>query len=164
MVIGFGFVACRTLFTLQQLLEGIGTISGAIHKKAMSWSGNYQDSVTAPLSRAFDNEAVGKDDEDEQDEVRLEIDPSSTVLSAVEKACFFNPKLRDLLMLFSTASKNCPRDTSKPSMQAELAHSAIYITTSQTRHHGEWPSTTSCANPWCQDMMVIHPPNDAWAF
>jgi hypothetical protein len=71
---------------------------------------------------------VGKDDEDEQDKVRLEIDPLSTILSAVEKACSFNPKLHDLLMLFSTASKNCPCNTSKPSTQAELAHSAIYIT------------------------------------
>jgi hypothetical protein len=112
----------------------------------MSRSGNYQDSVTAPLSRAFDDEAVGKDDEDAQDEVRLELDPSSTVLSAVEKACTFNPKLRDLLMLFPTALKNCPCNMSKPSTQAELAHSAIYITTSQAHHHGEWPSTTSCAN------------------
>jgi hypothetical protein len=84
---------------------------------------------------------VGKDNEDEQDKVRLEIDHLSIVLSAMEKACSFNPKLHDLLMLFFTASKNCPHDTSKPSMQAELAHSAIYITTSQTCHHGEWPST-----------------------
>ena len=94
----------------------------------MSQSGNYQDSVTAPLSHAFDDEAVGKDNEDEQDEVRLELDPSSTVLSAVEKACSFNPKLCDMLMLFSIASKNFPCDMSKPSTQAELANSAICIT------------------------------------
>jgi hypothetical protein len=112
----------------------------------MSQSGNYQDSVTAPLSCTFNNEAVGKDDEDKQDEVRLELEPSSTILSAVEKSSTFNPKLHDLLILFPTASKNCPCNTSKPSTQAELAHSAIYITTSQAHHHREWPSTTSCAN------------------
>jgi hypothetical protein len=71
---------------IAQLLEGIGAISAAESKKAMSRSGNYQDSVTAPLSRTFDDNAVGKDDEDEQDEVSLELDMSGSILSAVEKA------------------------------------------------------------------------------
>lgn len=52
----------------------------------MSRSGNYQDSVTAPLNRMFDDDAVGRDNEDEQDEVSLELDRSRSILSAVEKA------------------------------------------------------------------------------
>jgi len=69
-----------------QLLEGIGAISSTESKKAMSQSRNYQDLVTAPLSRMFDDDAVGRDDEDEQDEVSLELDRSGSILSAVEKA------------------------------------------------------------------------------
>lgn len=74
------------LLIIAQLLEGIGAISTTDSKKAMSRSGNYQDSVTAPLGRAFDDDAVGRDGEDEQDEVTLELDSSSSILSAVEKA------------------------------------------------------------------------------
>ena len=69
-----------------QLLEGIGAISTTESKKAMSRSRNYQDSVTAPLNRMFDDDAVGRDNEDEQDEVSLELDRSRSILSAVEKA------------------------------------------------------------------------------
>ena len=70
---------------ISQLLEGIRAISAAKSKKATSWSGNYQDSVTAPIGHAFDDDAVGRDDEDEQDEVSLEVNRSGTILSAVEK-------------------------------------------------------------------------------
>jgi hypothetical protein len=34
----------------------------------------------------FDDDAVGRDNEDEQDEVSLELDRSRSILSAVEKA------------------------------------------------------------------------------
>jgi hypothetical protein len=34
----------------------------------------------------FDDDAVGRDDEDEQDEVSLELDRSGSILAAVEKA------------------------------------------------------------------------------
>jgi len=71
---------------IAQLLEGIGAISTTDSKKAMSRSGNYQDSVTVPLGRMFDDDAVGRDNEDEQDEVSLELDRSGSILSAVEKA------------------------------------------------------------------------------
>lgn len=53
----------------------------------MSRRGNYQDSITAPISRASDDAAVAQDDEDEQGELLLEIDATSNVLSAVEKVC-----------------------------------------------------------------------------
>jgi hypothetical protein len=36
---------------------------------------------------------VGKDDEDEQDEVSLELDRSGSILSTVEKAGAFKPHL-----------------------------------------------------------------------
>jgi hypothetical protein len=72
-----------------QLLNGIGAISMTESKKATSRSGNYQDSITAPLGRAFDDDAVAQDDEDEQDELSLEVDSSSSILSAVEKAGVF---------------------------------------------------------------------------
>ena len=61
------------------------------HKKATSRSGNYQDSVTAPLSCTFNDDAVGKDDQDEQDEVSLELDGSGHILSAVERAKLSHP-------------------------------------------------------------------------
>jgi hypothetical protein len=53
----------------------------------MSRHGNYQDSVTAPLNRASDDAAVAQDDEDEQNELSLEVDATSNVLSAIEKVC-----------------------------------------------------------------------------
>jgi len=69
-----------------QLLEGIGAISSTESKKVMSQSGNYQNLVTAPLSHMFDDDAVGRENEDEQDEVSLKLDRSGSILSAIEKA------------------------------------------------------------------------------
>jgi len=51
----------------------------------MSRRGNYQDSIAAPTNRASDDDAVAQDGEDEQDNLSLEVDPTSTILSAVEK-------------------------------------------------------------------------------
>ena len=126
----FFLLQCDFLI-ITQLLEGIGAISAVERKKAMSCSGNYQDSVTAPLSCAFDDDTVGKDDEDEQDEVTLEIDHSSTILSAVEKAGAISFVPHDLLTLFYTASKNNPCHMIKPPTQAKLAQSGCIITTLQ---------------------------------
>jgi hypothetical protein len=53
-----------------QLLEGIGAISNADSKKAMSRSGNYQDSAVTPVDRQFDDDAIqqeGDDDDDDDD-------------------------------------------------------------------------------------------------
>jgi len=71
---------------LSQLLEGIGAISTTEAKKVMSRSRNYQDLVTALLSWTFNNDAVGRDDEDEQDKVSLELNRSRSILSAIKKA------------------------------------------------------------------------------
>jgi hypothetical protein len=65
------------------LLEGIGAIKEADKKKS-----TYQDSVTAPLSREFDDDAVCLEDQLEDE---LEDRPSNEalnhqeVLSAIEK-------------------------------------------------------------------------------
>jgi hypothetical protein len=56
--------------------------------KASSWSRNYQDSVT--VCSTSDDNAVGKDDEHEQDEVSLELNSSGSILSTVEKASASN--------------------------------------------------------------------------
>lgn len=53
----------------------------------MSRRGNYQDSITAPITRTCDDNAVAQDDEDEQDELSLEVNEESDILSAVEKVC-----------------------------------------------------------------------------
>ncbi|KIM73145.1 hypothetical protein PILCRDRAFT_15463 [Piloderma croceum F 1598] len=67
-----------------ELLESIGTVKR--DKKKDASEGAYQGSVTAPLGREFDNDAVGLDDgnsDDSQDpEVILQ-----EVLLAIEKLC-----------------------------------------------------------------------------
>lgn len=68
-----------------QLLEGIGAISVADRKNATSRRGNYQDSVTAPLSRAFDDDAVAQDDDEDEQELLIGDEGSVMILSAVEK-------------------------------------------------------------------------------
>ena len=68
-----------------QLFEGIKAITAAEYKKATLQSGNYQESVTAPLSQTSDNDAAGKDDENKQVQVLLKVDGSDSILSAVEK-------------------------------------------------------------------------------
>ena len=83
-----------------KLLEGIGAISTAESRKAMSWSRNYQDSVTAPLGRMFDDDVVGRDNEDEQDEVSFELDRSGSILAAVEKASIVISTLDNQLTMF----------------------------------------------------------------
>jgi hypothetical protein len=99
-----GSLYCNVLI-ITQLLEGIGAISTTECKKVMSCSRNYQDSITTPLSHVFNDEAIGKDGEDEQDEVILEIDHSSSILSAIEKACLISCVLYDLLTLFYSFEK-----------------------------------------------------------
>lgn len=52
-------------FMPYQLLEGIGAVKKS--KKKTSTSSAYQDSVTAPVDRSFDD-AEGADEEDEEDD------------------------------------------------------------------------------------------------
>ena len=53
----------------------------------MSHCGNYQDSITAPITHACDDDTVAQDGEDEQDELSLEVNETSGILSAVKKVC-----------------------------------------------------------------------------
>ena len=81
----------------------------------MSRSGNYQDSVTAPLGRMFDDNAVGRDDEDEQDEVSLELDRSGNILAAVEKASIMISTLDNPLTMFHSFERLSARYDQAPS-------------------------------------------------
>jgi hypothetical protein len=63
------------------LLEGIGAISSSDSKKAALQAGNYQDTVMEPVSREYENHAVGKyDGEEDEDGV-----VPCGILSGVEK-------------------------------------------------------------------------------
>jgi hypothetical protein len=110
---------------ITQLLEGIGAISAAESKKATSRSGNYQDSVTTPLSRTSDDDAVGRDDEDEQDEVSLDLDRCGSILSAVEKAGAIISMSDNLLTSFHSFER-----LSAPYVQAPSANR-----TGSTKYH-----------------------------
>ncbi|GLB44045.1 putative protein dimerization activity [Lyophyllum shimeji] len=63
-----------------KLLEGIGALSKAESKKALSRSGNYQDNTTTPLGREHDDAAVMLDDDEEELPEK-----GSTVLLAITK-------------------------------------------------------------------------------
>ena len=62
-----------------------GLYFAAESKKAMSRSENYQNFITTTIGHAFDNNAVGRDNEDEQNKVSLEVNRSGTILSAIKK-------------------------------------------------------------------------------
>jgi len=83
---------------IAQLLEGIGAISAADSRKAMSWSGNYQDTIIAPIGRISNNEVIGRDDEDKQDESNPDPDMSGRILTTVEKASAIISTSYDLLI------------------------------------------------------------------
>lgn len=71
---------------LVQLLEGIGAISRADGRKATARAGNYQDSVTRPLSRDHDDNATADVDPDVINaELDADTDPAMRVLPVVEK-------------------------------------------------------------------------------
>jgi hypothetical protein len=70
------------------LLEAIGAISKSDAHKATSQNGNYQDSTTAPLSRAHNHEAVIQDDGDQLDDVTFTPDASGNILPAVDKVIY----------------------------------------------------------------------------
>jgi len=68
-----------------QLLEAIRAISKTEAQKATSWSGNYQDSTTAPLGHSHDDDAAAQDDGDQEEAVSLSPDVLGNILPAVEK-------------------------------------------------------------------------------
>jgi hypothetical protein len=59
----------------------------------------------------FDDDAVGRDDEDEQNEVSLELDRSDSILAAVEKASIMiSTSDNQLTMLCSFEKLSAPYD------------------------------------------------------
>lgn len=68
-----------------QLLEAIGAISKEDGKKAASRGSNYQDSVTIPLDRAHDDDAVGLMDGEDLEQLSLTPTTSNNILHAVDK-------------------------------------------------------------------------------
>jgi hypothetical protein len=63
-----------------QLLEGVGVISSSDSKKA-----TYQESVTAPLSRAYDNDDLPEHDMEEEES---SIENLDGIYSAIQKVCY----------------------------------------------------------------------------
>lgn len=65
-----------------QLLEGLGVFKSDKKKQDEP----YQDSVSAPVDRSFDDDAVGlDDDESEEPEITNTRESLQSVLSAIEK-------------------------------------------------------------------------------
>jgi hypothetical protein len=73
------------LLNRPQLLEAIGAISKSDSAQATSRSGNYQDSTSAPLTRAHDDEVAGQDDGNQLGDIALTPDVSGNILLAVDK-------------------------------------------------------------------------------
>lgn len=70
-----------------QLLEAIGAISKTDSKKAAARGGNYQDVVSASLSRVNDNEAVALEDQFDEDG---EGNSAAGILTSIEKVVFLS--------------------------------------------------------------------------
>jgi hypothetical protein len=68
---------------LFKLLEGIGAISSS--ECITAERTNFQENVTSPLNREFDNDAVVQEDPPENDSEQAIIENGSSVLSAIEK-------------------------------------------------------------------------------
>lgn len=67
-----------------KLLEGIGAVSSAEVKKAVSRAGNYQDAATASLDRDIDNDATTQDDSEGPDQL-------ASILSSIDKVLRYSP-------------------------------------------------------------------------
>ena len=71
-----------------KLLEAIGALTKSEADKATSRSGNYQDSLSTPLSRAHDKNAARLSDSIQGTDINLFPDASSNIVPAVDKVCF----------------------------------------------------------------------------
>ena len=71
-----------------KLLEAIGALTKSEADKATSRSGNYQDSLSTPLSRTHDNDAAGLSDVIQETNINLLPDASSNIVPAVDKVYF----------------------------------------------------------------------------
>ncbi len=102
----------------------------------MSRRGNYQDSVTAPINHASDDAAVAQDDEDEQDELSLEVDVTSNVLSAVEKVRVYLAKSLLNNNIITQLRKIIRAVRSSPQRKQNWLHQ---VAVSQQRKHDDDP-------------------------
>jgi hypothetical protein len=97
------FVSHSNLKDGVQLLEGIGAISKSDSKKAAGRSGNYQDAVTAPVSREHDDAGIANEEEETKATV-VGVSPSiNKVLSALNSVTT-NRISSQTCSIFSTAS------------------------------------------------------------
>jgi hypothetical protein len=86
----FFLTVLHIIYLDYQLLEAISAISRSDAQKASSRKGNYQDATTASLSRMHDDEAAGQEDGDQPEgDITLLPDQSGSILSAVDKASYF---------------------------------------------------------------------------
>lgn len=79
-------ITCSELYNLipsVQLLEGLGVFKRNSKRK----DDPYQDTVSAPLDRDFDEEAVGQEDEDDDGADVSQPETVATVLTAIGKVC-----------------------------------------------------------------------------
>lgn len=111
-----------------QLLEAIGAISKNDSQKATSRSGNYQDVVTAPISRDDDDDATGQEDSSVHDKISLVIDGSGNILPAVEKVCRYSMLSLLTNLFFSSVKSFVPFDQ---------AHNVSKPGSTNLKHHFE---------------------------
>lgn len=88
---------------------------------------NYQDSVTAPLSRDFDDDAVAQDDNDSEDIDAGNINSEDSVLSGVAKVCnVWHSTVFpiNICLYYHLASRYCTCPTIQSTAETNLARTS----------------------------------------
>jgi hypothetical protein len=123
-----------------QLLEGIGALSKADTKKALSRSGNYQDNTVAPMDREHDNEVVQLDDEEEHEDQDPSSDNSDTIISAIAKvismAFLAYTSMPAILIIINAATEDCSARPVKPPTTPKMVQGNICYNESGRCGHG----------------------------
>jgi hypothetical protein len=144
-----------------KLLEGIG----AYPKSNGRYNGNYQDSVTAPLSREHDDDAAmcedeeeggaeGEDEDEHPDGQAIEI-----ILSALKKVGFVALSLTGVLVCCGKAPQDrssCPFQPAKTSSMACRSKAVL------APNGASLDAYRPYANPGCEDSVVINSPDAAY--
>jgi len=126
----------------------------------MSHCGNYQDSITAPISCASDDAAVAQDDGDKQGELLLEINATSNILSAIEKVCisiFLNPMLNN--NIFTQLRKIIHAIRSSPQCKQNWLHQVTM--SQQSKNNGNPPQQPlvlilNVKTQWSSTHQMMH--------
>lgn len=123
-----------------QLLEGIGALSKADTKKALSRSGNYQDNTVAPMDREHDNDVVQLDDEEEHEDQDPSSDNSDTIISAIAKvismAFLAYASMPVILIIINAATEDCSARPVKPPTTPKMVQGNICYNESGRCGHG----------------------------